>query len=926
MATNLYGNGRSQVGTDVQVGTNLIGLVKDTPLRFFNHFVVYTKSSFAEQSIPAHRSIVDTVSQVTNLVFVDQDLDASQIGGIVSWNPDDESQLINYNVYFSENTIGTYRGLIGSAPNGTYSFTFAADVPKLSKSHIVVYTESQLTEQTTPTATYIIDRSSSVSAFAFADKDLDAGEIGGDVTWTAPIDISQVTLYSVYYAVSDNGVGRQLLETVPVSSYQPSIPTNTSLGTFTYFVAYTRSQLAEQTTPVSLPIHDSNGAVTALALFDADLDQGDIGGEVSWSPPADIAQVLTYTIYFSEDTAGSYRKHFSSVSVGINSIDVPADYDLAGSSYVVVYSASSEDEQTTPTALLVDDASASVSSLAFVDYDLDAVDLGGDVKWDPPGDFSRVAFYHAYLAKSSIGASRSEIGPDTDIKVGTNLIAVTLNTYAPLYTHVVVYTKSTLCEQVTPVSIPLVDADSSVSSVLFADHDLDLSDLGGIVSWAAPTDVSLVTYYTVYLASSAAGASKSRIGADPMGVPEGTLTISISADTPVGSQSHVVVFTRSPLAEQTTPAAISLIDISADVSGITFPDLDLDKTDIGGTLTWSEPGDISLVTHYVIYLAAGTTSGVSRSKLGSDIAVGTNTIVLLADVPLGSFTHFAIHTKSSLSPGGEQTTPGGTLEIVDRDGSVLNLNFGDRDYDVGQIGGDIKWTPPLDVAQVVDYSVYRAEDAAGTAKIQIGSTVAKGTNMVTLTVSTALGSYTHIVVYSSNSYGAQTTPAAVLIADTPAVGVDTTWTISNAESTTPLADGRVETAQVGLEWTVHELMFYYDSDCSMPVSGTLVSSGQTGQYHGPAEAFDGTIDTAWRAQCAPCAINEAFVGITVASFVRCVKWYQPPVKTGEGVRSVALQIGGTELARASGLKGGMWEGLQYGAAGGGWQMICGMAP
>ena len=56
-----------------------------------------------------------------------------------------------------------------------------------------------------------------------------------------------------------------------------------------------------------------------------------------------------------------------------------------------------------------------------------------------------------------------------------------------------------------------------------------------------------------------------------------------------------------------------------------------------------------------------------------------------------------------------------------------------------------------------------------------------------------------MVVYSSNSYGAQTTPAAVLIADTPALGIDTTWTIGNAESTTPLADGTMETAEVGSE-------------------------------------------------------------------------------------------------------------------------------
>jgi len=380
-----------------------------------------------------------------------------------------------------------------------------------------------------------------------------------------------------------------------------------------------------------------------------------------------------------------------------------------------------------------------------------------------------------------------------------------------------------------------------------------------------------------------------------------------------------VVYARSPLAEQTRPVAIPLVDNSVVIPSVVFPDLDLDKTDLGGQLTWGTPSDVTLVTHYRVYLAAGAGAGVSRSKLGADLTVGTGSLTLLADVPLASFTHFAIHAKSSIS---EQTTPGGTHLIADRDGSVLNLNFGDRDYDVGQIGGDIKWSPPLDVAQVDTYSVYRATDAAGTGKVQIGSTVASGTNMVTLTVSTPLGSYTHIVVYSANSYGTQTTPAAVTIADTPAVGVATQWTIANAESTTPVADGRLDTVQQGLEWTVHELQLYADAACTVRLSGASVSSGQTGQYHGPAEVFDNSIDTVWRAQCAPCASFEAYVGLVASTFVRCVKWWQAPVQTGEGARSVVLQIGGTELARATGLKGGMWEGLQYGAAGGGWQMVC----
>ena len=38
------------------------------------------------------------------------------------------------------------------------------------------------------------------------------------------------------------------------------------------------------------------------------------------------------------------------------------------------------------------------------------------------------------------------------------------------------------------------------------------------------------------------------------------------------------------------------------VSNISFPDFDLDETDLGGTLTWTPPEDESQIEHYVPWL------------------------------------------------------------------------------------------------------------------------------------------------------------------------------------------------------------------------------------------------------------------------------------------------------------------------------------
>ena len=47
------------------------------------------------------------------------------------------------------------------------------------------------------------------------------------------------------------------------------------------------------------------------------------------------------------------------------------------------------------------------------------------------------------------------------------------------------------------------------------------------------------------------------------------------------------------------------LDNTALVPNTTFPDFDLDNTDIGGTLSWGPPDDISQVTHYFVYFAVG---------------------------------------------------------------------------------------------------------------------------------------------------------------------------------------------------------------------------------------------------------------------------------------------------------------------------------
>ena len=72
-----------------------------------------------------------------------------------------------------------------------------------------------------------------------------------------------------------------------------------------------------------------------------------------------------------------------------------------------------------------------------------------------------------------------------------------------------VFTKSILTEQTTPVSVPIFDVSALVNNIAFEDHDLHADDIGGELSWNEPTDIGLVTHYTVCLTEGSLGKNRS---------------------------------------------------------------------------------------------------------------------------------------------------------------------------------------------------------------------------------------------------------------------------------------------------------------------------------------------------------------------------------------------------------------------------------
>eukprot|EP00435_Cladocopium_sp_Y103_P064901 s127_g26.t1 len=206
----------------------------------------------------------------------------------------------------------------GNASNGTFQLDFPADTALDRYTHLLIYTASPLVEQTTPVAHLIYDMAASVSNITYQGKDLDLYELGGQIAWAEPNLMERVVGYNVYLSIGLDGSGRsQVGSEVPAGSNDIALFPEQPRGAFDFFTVFTRSKLAEQTTPAYLSIEDESSYARNVSFIDDDLDEGEIGGYLLWRIPEDDSEVTHYLVYLSEDEAGSNRSLLGNVTAAL---------------------------------------------------------------------------------------------------------------------------------------------------------------------------------------------------------------------------------------------------------------------------------------------------------------------------------------------------------------------------------------------------------------------------------------------------------------------------------------------------------------------------------------------------------------------------------------------------------------------------------
>ncbi|CAK9114767.1 unnamed protein product [Durusdinium trenchii] len=573
---------------------------------------------------------------------------------------------------------------------------------------------------------------------------------------------------------------RRYIGEVPVRTTRYDVPVETRFeSNATHILIYASSEYAESSIASGfVRVEDAEASVLNLTFTDEDLDANELGGTVNWVLPLEglgVSRVQNFSVYLTTDTFTERSALGSGLSN--SSLAVLADTPKQNYQRLAVYTVSSLVEQTTPSSLLLFDTDSSVSSLDFPDFDLDGLEVGGILSWIEPEQNSQVISYVIYWASDIVNQSGTWLciatnssADDSDspgllgpcrgqlyaeVPVGTSNLTVPAETHRGTYTHFFVYARSSFVEQSSPAILEIFDLNASVSNLQFDGKDLDLYELGGVLSWDPPEELLRVHVYVAYLAIGDRGQNRSQIGSD---VPVGTDQLDIPPEPPRLSFSHFVLYTKSTLVEQSTPTSLLIQDAVASSSNVTFKDKDLDQWQVAGNITWVEADDTSDVEEYLIYMAEDR-FGSNRSLLGS-ANPGSTSFAVEDNTPLLSFTHFVVYSRSSLV---EQSTPGAVV-IIDVSAAVEQLSFVDLDLDASELGGEVTWSPPTSgLEQVNGYGVYLS-DAAYVARSQIGI-VPKGTHVKAVPDSTARQSFTHVLVYSRSDAFQQSTPAATAISD-----------------------------------------------------------------------------------------------------------------------------------------------------------------
>lgn len=645
-STKLGGANATPFATKAKTGAHIVhAIANNTALPAgVTHFLVYSTSVDGEFPSPASLSIVDSAvptAAATGIAFTDADLDAGQLAGSVTiQKAANEGAIDTYVLYFGSNSTTKLGGVVATiAKTGSnVVHTFVADtVLPGAATHLLAFTANAFGEMATGVSVQIVDKqrpTQTAGSVSFTDGDLDVNQISGNVTIVKSASETTLSHYVLYFGSdATTKLGSEIVAFAKTGAdLTYALSANTALpASASHLLVFTRNGMEEMLAGVSVSLTDRatpTAAAAGITFADADLDAGQLAGDVTIDMAGNENTVSNYILYFGSNATTKLGAAVATIAKTGSSLihTFAADTPLpASATHLLVFTSNPDGEMVTGVNLLIVDKkipTQTATSLSFVDGDLDGAQISGDVTIVKAADESDLTHYVLYFGSNASTKTGGEVA--SIAKTGSNVVHNFANNY-PLpagATHLLVFAKNADGEMASGVNIAIVDKAipvNAAASVSFTDSDASNAEVSGTVTIVKAVAETDLTHYVLYWGSDATTKLGGAIVAVAKTGADVTHVFAANTSVPLGA-SYLLAFSKNASGEMATPTALAFTDVfnSAPTLTINQPSGGDDAVGAGASFSVNYTGaDSDSVALIELYYRVGSGADCSAAGIGS---------------------------------------------------------------------------------------------------------------------------------------------------------------------------------------------------------------------------------------------------------------------------------------------------------------------
>lgn len=379
----------------------------------------------------------------------------------------------NASVYTMTNATTDVASDETDSTDGTTTDGTTTDTSTTSTTSTSTSTTTDTTTGSTAVTTVTTTGSGSVpvnaaTAVSFTDTDFTSGEVAGTITITKATSETDVTYYGLYWgsASSTKLSGSTIISYIAATGANVTytIGSNTALPSgATHLLVFTVNSTGEMATGISTTVTDLSVPATSaggLSFTDTDATYNEVAGTVTITKAIDESNVTLYNLYWGSSASAVLSGQPIISAIAVTGANVTYTFAAntpkpTGATHLLVYTANSQGESSTPTALAVVDAAPPLNAAQRVCFNdtRSTSQIRGNVTITRAADESDVTSYKLYWGISSTTkkATSPLIATFNTSSAGNVIYTFPTTTIPTGVTHFLVYSNNAYGEMSTNV-------------------------------------------------------------------------------------------------------------------------------------------------------------------------------------------------------------------------------------------------------------------------------------------------------------------------------------------------------------------------------------------------------------------------------------------------------------------------------------------